>query len=61
MAESFEAGARVVVVSGPAGFDPAAALFSAGVHLRGEDRLVSVERPGNILVEVVEPDERKRF
>lgn len=43
---------RVVVVSGPPGFDPAAALFSEGVILDETDVIVTRQRRGNVDVEV---------
>jgi hypothetical protein len=48
---------RVVIVSGPTGTDAQAALFSRGVDIQENDVLVTIERPGNIEVEVLEPDE----
>ena len=48
--------ARVVVVSGPPGFDPASVLFAEGVEVDENDTLVAIERPGNVSVEVLEED-----
>ena len=44
---------RIVVVSGPGGFDPAAALFAGGVEVREDDVLVAYERPGNVSIDIL--------
>ena len=48
---------RVVIVSGPQGFDMQAALFSQGVDIVSEDVVVAIERPGNVEIEVLDPEE----
>ncbi|WP_225421554.1 hypothetical protein [Sphingomonas parva] len=48
---------RVVIVSGPQGFNAQDALFSEGVDVAEDDVLVTIERPGNIKVEVLEEEE----
>lgn len=45
---------RVIVISGPPGFNPATALFVEGVQLLSDDVLVTIERPGNVRVDVLE-------
>lgn len=45
---------RVIVVSGPPGFNPATALFVEGVQVLPDDVLVTIERPGNVQVDIVE-------
>ena len=45
---------RIVIVSGPVGFDPGNALFAEGVHVGDDDLLVAIERPGNVSIEVIE-------
>ena len=45
---------RVIVVSGPPGFNPAAALFVEGVQILSDDVLVTIERPGNVQVDILE-------
>jgi hypothetical protein len=43
---------RLVLISGPSGFDAATALFAEGVELRDDDMLASIERPGNVEVQI---------
>lgn len=45
---------RVIIVSGPPGFNPATALFVEGVQLLADDVLVTIERPGNVQVDIVD-------
>jgi hypothetical protein len=45
---------RVIIVSGPPGFNPATALFVEAVQVLPDDVLVTIERPGNVQVDVVE-------
>jgi hypothetical protein len=45
---------RVIVVSGPPGFNPATALFVEGVQVLSDDVLVTIERPGNVQVDIVD-------
>jgi hypothetical protein len=47
---------KVVVVSGPKGFDPSAALFDRGIEISQDDVVVAIERPGNVSVEILEED-----
>lgn len=56
MKEEFSTG-RVVIVAAPAGVDPQTALFSRGVDIQDGDVLVTIERPGNVEVEVLDTDE----
>jgi hypothetical protein len=56
MTEEFSTG-RVVIVAAPSGVDTQAALFTRGVDIQEGDVLVTIERPGNIEVEILDPEE----
>lgn len=43
---------KLIVISGPIGFDPAAALFAQGIEVGDGDLWSTIERPGNIEVRV---------
>lgn len=45
-------GQRLVVVSGPHGVDPSAALFSEGLTLRETDIVMTRQKRGNVRVDV---------
>jgi hypothetical protein len=56
MQEEFSA-KRVVIVSGPQGIDAQAALYSEGIDVAEGDLLVTIERPGNVEIEILEEEE----
>ena len=49
---ALENGQRLVVVSGPEGIDPSAALFSAGFTLSETDIIVTRRKRGNVQVDI---------
>jgi hypothetical protein len=48
---------RLVLISGPSGFDPSVVLFSQGIELREDDVLASVETEGNVEVKIFYRDD----
>lgn len=46
---------RLLVVSGPEGFDASAALFAEGITVQPSDTVVRINKPGNVAVRVICP------
>jgi len=53
--EAERSAGRLLVVSGPDGFDASAALFAHGVTVTPNDLLVTINKPGNVAVRVIQP------